>query len=95
VSGMFDLAVNLMRTKFLWLTCVLESERCTVWFDHSKKKRKLDFFLSDIDLGGDATSKDLFRSENLKDRGGKVSTSEEYLDCFKNVKLIEDILQKL
>ena len=72
-----------------------ESEQYTVWFDHSKKKRKLDFFLSDIDLGDDAASKDLSRSENLEGRTKKVSDSEESLDCFKNVKLAEKILQEL
>lgn len=69
-----------------------ESEQCNVWFDHSKKKRKLDFFLSDIDL---EASKDLSRSENLESRSKKVSDSEESLDCFKNVKLAEEILQDL
>ena len=72
-----------------------ESERCTVWFDHSKKKRKLDFFLSDIDSGDNAASKNISLSENLEGRTKKLSDSEETLDCFKHVRLAEKILQKL
>lgn len=70
-------------------------EQCTVWFDHSKKKRKLDFFLSDIDSGDDTSSKDFSRSKNLEGQTKKVSNSEESLECFKNVKLAEEILQEL
>jgi hypothetical protein len=48
-----------------------------------------------MDSGDDATSKDLSRSENLEGQKKKVSDSEEYLDCFKNVKLVKEILQEL
>lgn len=57
-----------------------ESEQCNVWFDHSKKKRNLEFFLPDLDLEDDASSKDSSRSENLEGRSKKVSDSEESRD---------------
>lgn len=90
---MFDLAVGLMRTRFLWLIVSFESEQCNVWFDHPKKKRNLDIFLPDIiDLEDDAPSKSLSWSENLEGRSKKVSNVEESLDCLKNVKLAEEDL---
>lgn len=70
----------------------LESEQCNVWFDHSKKKRKLDLFLSDVDSEDDASIEDSSQSENLEG-SPKVTESEESLDCFKNVKLMEEMLQ--
>lgn len=72
-----------------------ESKECNVWFDYSKKKRNLDMFLSDIDLEDDASNKRLSQSENLEGRSKKVLYSEESLDCFKNVKLAEEMLQDL
>ncbi|TVY87151.1 hypothetical protein LAWI1_G007091 [Lachnellula willkommii] len=70
-------------------------EQCNVWFDHSKKKRSLEFLLSNLELEDDASSEDSFGSENLEGRPKKVSDSEESLDFFKNVKLAEEIPQDL
>lgn len=70
-----------------------DSEQCNVWFDHSTKKRKLDFLPSDIDLNDDTSSKDLSWSKNIESISKKVSGSRENLGCFKNVKLAEETLQ--
>jgi hypothetical protein len=70
-----------------------DSEQCNVWFDHSTKKRKLEFFPSDIDLNHDVSSKDLSWSENTESISKKVLGSGESLGCFKNVKLAEETLQ--
>ncbi|OBT40995.1 hypothetical protein VE00_08259 [Pseudogymnoascus sp. WSF 3629] len=68
-------------------------EQCNVWFDHSTKKRELDFFPSDIDLNDDTSSKDLSWSKNIESISKKVSGSRENLGCFKNVKLAEETPQ--
>ncbi|TVY48755.1 hypothetical protein LOCC1_G001649 [Lachnellula occidentalis] len=68
-------------------TCV----RCGVWFDHSKKKRKIDVLLFDIDPEDEGFSEDRSPSENLEVRSKRVSKSLESRDCFKNVKLAEQI----
>ncbi|KFX86691.1 hypothetical protein V490_08937 [Pseudogymnoascus sp. VKM F-3557] len=59
-------------------------KKCNVWFDNSKKKRKLNSFLFDTDLADGDSSKYLSQSKNPE-----VSDFKDNLDCFKNVKLVE------
>lgn len=67
----------------------LKSEKCNVWFDYSKKKRKLDSFQFDTSLEDGSSSEYLSQSKNPEVQLEKVSDSEDNLDYFKNVKLVE------